>query len=236
MTMSRSLPGSPEMPRSKTLQRMLVPSVHPRPLDSHSQRSIAEFLGLTRLPDEAHTGIAFSLGSYRAADETRQWEGNTPQRSADALRRLDKYLRRLDKNLDRVLIELRVITSRDRPIDDETAELLFNEAGALAAAMQCFRDRALARTATLDKIPAIRPRHEALTQIVGWLRLIFEAFAAPHVRGNEANLRGFVIACLDADGIDSSNLKEHPPRLRKMLQARVALPTPDWPRTPAVLA
>jgi hypothetical protein len=180
---------------------------------------------------------AFGYGfSYGHRDLQAQWEGNTPQRSADALRRLDKYLKRLDKNLDRALIELRVITSRDRPIDDETAQLLFNDAEALAAAMQRFRDRALPRAATLDKMPAIRPQHEALMQIVGWLRVIFEAFAAPHVHDNEANLRGFVTTCLEADGIDTSNLKEHPDRLRKMLRARVVLPTPDWPRTPAVLA
>ena len=92
-------------------------------------------------------------------------------------------------------------------------------------------------------------RHEELTQLVSFLRSIFGALAAPHVRDKsrarastsrkgtrDANLRGFVIACLDAGGIDSGELKEHPDRLRKMLRARVALPPPDWPRTPAVLA
>lgn len=114
--------------------------------------------------------------------------------------------------------------------------MLFNDAEALAAAVQRFRDRVQARAATLDKMPSIRPQHEALTQIVGWLRLIFEAFAAPQVRDNEANLRGFVITCLEADGTDTSNLIQHPARLREMLRARVVLPTPDWPRTPGVLA
>jgi hypothetical protein len=221
---------------------MPVPEVQPEPLGPHSQRQIAEYLGLARLPDEAAEGIASTLGAHRAAQETKQWKGHSPRRNANALRRLDKHL-------NRTLIELRVITKGDHPIDDETAELLFNDAEALAAAVQRFRDRALDRAAMLDAMPAIRPQHEALTQTVGWLRLIFEAFAAPHVQDKsrarastsrkgtrDANLRGFVIACLDAGGIDSGELKEHPDRLRKMLRARVALPPPDWPRTPAVLA
>jgi hypothetical protein len=217
------------MPRPPPLWQVPVPRVQPRPLDPCSRRQIAEFLGLPRLPDEAATGIAFTLGAHHAAQQTEQWARHTPRRNANALRRLDKHL-------NRTLIELRVITKRDRPIDDETAEQLFKDAEALAAAVQSFRDRVLTRAATLDEMPAIRPQHEALKQTVGWLRLIFEAFAAPHVRDNDANLRGFVIACLEADGIDTSNLKEHPRRLREMLRTRVALPTPDWPRTPAVLA
>jgi hypothetical protein len=211
---------------------MPVPRVQPRPLDRLSKRQIAEFLGVARLPDEAAGGVEFALGAYRAAEEG--WEGNTPHSNA-------KKLQQLDERLNRTLIELRVITNvdpdiDDETVDDETAELLFNDAEALAAAMQRFRDRVKARAATLDAMPAIRPEHEAMKQIVGWLRLTFEAFAAPHVRDNEANLRGFVITCLEADGIDTSNLKEHPARLREMLRARVVLPTPDWPRTPGVLA
>jgi hypothetical protein len=224
---------------------MPVPRVQPRPLDRHSKRRIAKFLGLARLPDEAAAGIAFALGSYWAAHKA--WEGNTPRSSA-------KKLRRLDERLNRALIALRVVTKLDPSIDDEmvddeTFEQLFNEAQALAVAIQHFRDRVQARAATLDKMPAIRPEHEERTQIVGWLRLIFEAFAAPHVQDksgvrastsrkgrHDANLRGFVIECLDADGIETGDLKEHPDRLREMLRAKVALLPPDWPRTPAVLA
>ena len=217
------------MPRPPPLWPMPVPRVQPQPLDPRLQRPIAEFLGLAHLPDEAAAGIAFTLGAHRAAHETKQWAGHTPRRNANALRRLDKHL-------NRTLIELRVLTRRDRGIDDKTAELLVNDAEDLAAAVQRFRDRALARAATLDAMPAIRPEHEALTLTVGWLRLIFDEFAAPHVRGNEANLRGFVIESLDAGGIDTGELKEHPARLRQMLQVRVALPTSDWPRTNAVLA
>src|SRR5262249_1584735 len=133
----------------------------------------------------------------------------------------------------------RVITNLDPSIDDETvdaesAELLLNDAEALAATIQAFQDRAQARAATLDKMPAIRPQHEALTQLVAWLRLTFEEFTAPPVRDNEANLRGFVLACLEADEIDVSDLEEHPARLREMLDTQVMLPTADWPRTPGV--
>jgi hypothetical protein len=63
-----------------------------RPLDPHSRRLIAEFLGLPRLSDEAADGIAFTLGAHRAAHETKQWVGHTPRRNANALRRLDKQL------------------------------------------------------------------------------------------------------------------------------------------------
>jgi hypothetical protein len=154
--------------------------------------------------------------------------GGTPRRSADALRRVAGFL-------DRAEIEMRVLTEAS-DIDDETAELLLNEAKALATAMHGFRERSLVRAATLGAMPPIRPEHEALVQTVGWLRVIFQKIAAPHVRDNDANLRGFIIASLDAHGIDTSNLKEHPDRLRKMLRVKVALPTPDWPRTPAVLA
>jgi hypothetical protein len=96
--------------------------------------------------------------------------------------------------------------------------------------------RVLDRAATLDKMSAIQPQHAALTYTMGWLRLIFENFAAPHVRDNEANLCGFVLECLDSSGIDTGDLKEHPARLREMLQARVALHRPGWPRTPPELA
>jgi hypothetical protein len=106
----------------------------------------------------------------------------------------------------------------------------------LAAATQRFRDRVLDRAATLDKMSAIQPQHAALTYTVGHLRLIFENFAAPHVRHNEANLCGFVLECLDSYGIDTGDLKEHPARLREMLRVKVPLLPPDWPRTPAVLA
>jgi hypothetical protein len=106
----------------------------------------------------------------------------------------------------------------------------------LAASIQAFRERLLTTAARLDAMPPIRPEHEARVLTVGYLRLTFQAFATPHVRDNEANLRGFVIACLDAGGIKASDLKEHPDRLRAMLRVKVPLPTPDWPQTPVVLA
>jgi hypothetical protein len=193
-------------------------------LDPRARREIAAHLGLASLPDEIAAGIAHALGSH----QPELWHGGTPGRSADALRRLAEFLNRTGN-------EMRVLTEPS-DIDDETAELLINEADALAAKMQGFRERLVARAAALDAMPPIRPEHEALVQTVGCLRLIFQAVAAPHVRGNEANLRGFVLACLDAVGIDTGTLKEHPDRLRAMLRVKVALPTPDWPRTPSVLA
>jgi hypothetical protein len=176
------------------------------------------------LPDDVAAGIEHVLGSH----QPKQWQGGTPRSDADALRRLAE-------SLDRAAFEMRVITEPS-DINDETAELLINEAEPLAAAIQDFRERCLARAATLDAMPPIRPEREALVQTVGWLRVIFQTMAAPHVRNNDANLRGFIFACLDAHGIDTSNLKEHPDRLREMLLVKVALPTPDWPRTLAVLA
>ena len=119
-------------------------------------------------------------------------------------------------------------------IESETAELLVHDAEAVAAKMESLRERCLARAATLGAMPIIRPEHEARTQTVGWLRVTFQNFAAAHVRDNDANLRGFVLACLDAGGIEASDLKEHPDRLRAMLQVKVLLMPPDWPRTPGV--
>jgi hypothetical protein len=215
------------MPRSKRVRRRTVPKARPVSLDRLARREIAQYLlgdRRARLPDNAAAGIAFTLGCHLP----EQWQGGTPGSSADALRRMAE-------KLDGAATEMRVLIEPS-DIDDETAELLRNDAEALAAATQGFRERLLARAATLDAMQPIRPGHEALTQTVGWLRLIFEAFSAPHVRDNEANLRGFVIACLDARGIETSNLKEHPDRLRSMLRAKVLLPTQDWPRSPGVLA
>jgi hypothetical protein len=204
--------------------------VQPRPLESHAKRQIAEFLGFAHLPDQIASGIEFALGSYNAAHKA--WDGNTPRHNA-------KRLRKLDDRLNRTLIGLRVITNVDPSINDETvdgesAELLIHDAETLTAMIQSFRNRVQARAATLDKMPTIRPQHDALTQLVKHLRLIFEPFAAPHVRDNEANLRGFVLTCLEANEIDISNLKEHPARLREMLDAKVMLAPPGWPRTPGV--
>src|SRR5262249_37427223 len=157
------------------------------------------------------------------AHDTEQWQGHTARRNADALRRIAE-------SLNRAAIEMQILTEPS-DINDETVELLINEAEVVAAAMRGFRERILTRAITLDAMPAIRPDHEALTQPVGFLRLTFQNFAAPHVRDKEANLRGFIIACLDAGGIDTGDLKDHPNRLREMLRAKVLLPTPDWPRT-----
>jgi hypothetical protein len=215
------------MPRSKRVRRRTVPKARPVSLDRLARREIAQYLLGDRragLPDNAAAGIAFTLGCHLP----EQWQGGTPGSSADALRRMAE-------KLDRAATEMRVLIEPS-DINDETAELLRNDAEALTAATQGFRERLLARAATLDAMPPIRPEHEARVLTVGYLRLIFQAFATPHVRDNEANLRGFVIACLDAGGIKASDLKEHPDRLRAMLQVKVPLPTPDWPQTPAVLA
>ena len=117
-----------------------------------------------------------------------------------------RALRRLAKSLDQRRVKMHAqMTGPYSLIDDETAELLFNEAETLAAAMQSFRERLLTRAATLDAMPPIRPEHEARTQTVGWLRLIFQNVAVAHVRDNEANLRGFVLACLDAGGLNQQS-------------------------------
>jgi hypothetical protein len=195
-------------------------------LDALARREIAQYLlgdRRARLRDDIAAGIAFTLGCYLP----EQWRGGTPRSSADALRRVAE-------SLDRARTEMRILIEPS-DIDDETAELLRNDAEALTTAMQGSHERLLARAATLDAMQSTRPGHEALTQTVGWLRVIFETFAAAHVRDNEANLRSFVIACLDARRIETGNLKEHPDRLRAMLRAKVLLPTPDWPRTPGVL-
>ena len=213
------------MPRSKPWRGTTF-KAQPVELDPRARREIAEYLGLAGLPDDVADGIAHALGAH----QPEQWRGSTPR--GDAAR-----LRQLAKSLDRASIKMHAeMTGPYSLINDETAELLFNEAETLAAAMQSFRERLLTRAAILHAMAPIRPEHEALTLTVGWLRLIFQSFAVAHVRDNEANLRGFVLACLDARGIETSNLKEHPGRLRAMLQVKVLLPTPDWPRTPGVLA
>ena len=213
------------MPRSKHWRDKIF-KAQPKELDPPARREIAQYLGLASLPDNAVAGIAFSLGAH----QPKQWRGTTPR--GDAAR-----LRRLAESLDHIRIKMNAQMTGDYSLlNDETAELLFNEAKALAATMQGFRERLLTRAARLDEMAPIRPEHEARVCTVGYLRLTFEAFATPHVRDNEANLRGFVIACFDAGGIKASDLKEHPDRLRAMLRVKVALPTPDWPRTPSVLA
>jgi hypothetical protein len=218
------------MPRSKRVRQRTVPKAQPVRLDSLARREIAQYLlgdRRARLSDDVAEGIAYALGSHLAAHEAGLWPGHTPRANADALRRVVE-------SVDRARTEMCILIEPS-DIDDETAEMLRNDAEALTAAMQGFRERLLARVTTLDAMQPIRPEHEAMTQTVGWLRLIFQTFAAPHVRDNEANLRGFVIACLDARGIETSNLKEHPDRLREMLRAKVLLPTPDWPQTPGVV-
>jgi hypothetical protein len=213
------------MPRSKRWRKTTF-KAQPVELDPRARREIAEYLGLAGLPNDVTAGIAHALGAH----QPKQWRGSTPR--GDAAR-----LRRLAQSLDRDSIKMRAqMTGLYSLINDETAELLSNEAEALAAAMQSFRERLLIRAAALDAMPPIRPEHEARTQTIGWLRVIFQNCAAAHVLDNEANLRGFVIACLDAGGIKASDLKEHPDRLRAMLKVKVLLPTPDWPRTPGVLA
>lgn len=216
------------MSRHERVRPQPIPRVRAEPLDAGAGREIAKFLGRASLPDDAAAGIAFVAHSHLLLHKTKRWQRHTPRGSADALRRVAESLNRAHK-------EMRILTEPSK-IDDETAELLFNEAEALAANMQSLRERALTRAAALAAMPAIRPEHEALVQAVGWLRLTFQSFAAAHVQNNEANLRGFVLECFDAYGIDTGDLKLHPDRLRAMLRFKVALPTPDWPRTPAVLA
>jgi hypothetical protein len=213
------------MPRSKPWRETTF-KAQPVELDPRARREIAEYLGLAGLPDDIAAGIAHALGAH----QPEQWRGSTAR--GDAAR-----LRRLAKSLDHASIKMHAqMTGPYSLINDETAELLFNETETLAAAMQSFRERLLTRAATLDAMPPVRPEHEARTQTIGWLRVIFQNGAAAHVRDNEANLRGFVLACLDAGEIKASDLKEHPDRLRAMLRVKVLLPTPDWPRTPGVLA
>jgi hypothetical protein len=213
------------MPRSEQWRKTTF-KTHPVELDPRARREIAQYLGLESLPDNAAAGIAFTLGAH----QPKEWRGSTPRGDATRLRRLAESLRS-------VRVKMRAQFSGSYSlINDETAEQLFNDGEALATAMQGFCERLLTRAATLDEMSPVRPKHEARVMTVGYLRLTFQEFATPHVRDNEANLRGFVIACLDNGGIEASDLKEHPDRLRAMLQVKVPLPTPDWPRTRAVLA
>jgi hypothetical protein len=216
------------MPRSQPLRPQPVPKVRPAPLEAYARCEIAEFLGLAALSDDAADGVAAVLAAYWTADKTGQWRGLTPRKSANGLRRIAEFLNRATR-------KMRALTEPS-DVNAETAELLHNEAEALVAQMRTFRERALAQAAALDAMPTVRPHHEALTQAAGFLRHIFEAFAVPHVRDSDPNLRGFVLACLHAGGVDTGDLKEHPHRLREMLKAKVLLATPDWPRTPGVWA
>ena len=143
------------MPRSKPWRGTTF-KAQPVELDPRARREIAEYLGLAGLPDDVADGIAHALGAH----QPEQWRGSTPR--GDAAR-----LRQLAKSLDRASIKMHAeMTGPYSLINDETAELLFNEAETLAAAMQSFRERLLTRAAILHAMAPIRPEHEALTLTV----------------------------------------------------------------------
>lgn len=213
------------MPRPQRVRPQPIPKVRPEWLNPRDRAKIADYLGLASLPDGAAAGIAHDLAAYEF--DRSSMKGFTPRRCADELRRVGECLHR-------AMVALGAITGH--ALDGETSELMLAQAEALTAQIAEFREQAIARAAALDAMRASKPEHEKLTHVVGRLRLIFGAFAEPHVQGNDANLRGFVLECLDAYGIDTGELKVHPDRLREMLKVRVMLLPPDWPRTPAVWA
>ncbi len=190
--------------------------MHPVPLDPGARSEIAAFLGLASLPDECAKKISHGLGTHVAL--APHWPGLTPGRNANALRRLAEAL-------NRAMRELRVITEPEHLMEDETTDLLIGDAEPLATMMKGFRERVLARASELDAMGGIRPEHEALACTVAFLKQhCFDIWAAPHVRENEGNMRGFALKCLDAAGIDTGNLKEHPDRLREMMFGVLLVP------------
>jgi hypothetical protein len=200
------------MPRPPPLTLVDIPQVdRNQPLSQ--MYDWAGLLGLASLPDEAAREMALAIALAREA--LARVLGLTLRRQADQLKRFGKALRRERPGHPEIKVRQLLATPNfgwDVEIYERLAPLAGAPTAVLAAEVESCRRH-------LIGMREVDPQFRALVSAGGVATTFFLTYAADDISNKPDAWWKFVLAFLDTADFKTEALREHPERLRPLLDA-----------------
>ena len=200
------------------------PKVAPFELDDFQKRAIARVLGIERLPTDCECTLANAISVHKAtAGASRATVGNTLAALFELKRKGRAYKRAVERLADdRSGVDYTTLNAV-QPL----ARAVLNDGS--ATNREALAHAALERADVLTKHKRVDSQTEPLRFFCGFLRLIFNRYAAPTpghtIEDRWRHCRRFAMEVFDVAGIDTANFVAHPDRLTDYLRTDITI---DW--------